>query len=328
MLGTDFFSWYLGSDVTVDLKHSLAVLLEKLRLIDFDTTRKNPKSVRDLFKGLYMSFTPASVRHALGEYYTPDWLASHVMDEARWEPQQSLLDPTCGSGTFILEALKKRMEIVPSGTNAVELLKGIYGFDLNSLAVLTAKASIVVFLSERFKQEYPVQLPIYLADAINTADPVNGTYEHSLLTEKGERKFSIPATLAQSKDFFKVMDQLRILIDAGISDNSVIIQSLESISESVRELGQAQKSKFLETVTNLIDLHNNHWNGIWCLILYDRIAAGCVNNVDLVIGNPPWVKWSHLPRPYAEFIKPVCDKMHIFSEDSWVGGIQSVRRRR
>lgn len=82
MLGTDFFSWYLGDDVTEDLGEPLGLLLERLRTIDFDVTQKSPESVRDLFKGLYMGFTPAPMRHALGEYYTPDWLAAHVMDTA------------------------------------------------------------------------------------------------------------------------------------------------------------------------------------------------------------------------------------------------------
>lgn len=59
MLGTDFFSWYLGDDITDDLNPSLGMLLERLRTIDFDVTRKNPESVRDLFKGLYMGFIPA-----------------------------------------------------------------------------------------------------------------------------------------------------------------------------------------------------------------------------------------------------------------------------
>ena len=78
-----------------------------------------------------------------------------------------------------------------------------------------------------------------------------------------------------------------------------------------------------KTIEDLVDLHRNHWNGIWCLILFDRVEAGCVKDVDLVAGNPPWVKWSNLPRSYAEFIKPICDRMDIFSEDVWVGGIQS-----
>ena len=40
MLGTDFFSWYLGDDITDDLTHPLGTLLERLRTIDFDVTRK------------------------------------------------------------------------------------------------------------------------------------------------------------------------------------------------------------------------------------------------------------------------------------------------
>lgn len=58
MLGTDFFSWYLGDDIADDLSRPLGMLLERLRTIDFDVTRKSPESVRDLFKGLYMGFTP------------------------------------------------------------------------------------------------------------------------------------------------------------------------------------------------------------------------------------------------------------------------------
>lgn len=322
MLGTDFFSWYLGDDITDDLTHPLGTLLERLRTIDFDVTRKNPKSVRDLFKGLYMGFTPAPMRHALGEYYTPDWLASHVIDTAGWIPSQSLLDPTCGSGTFILEGLRRRIEVASEKATARELLTGLYGFDLNPLAVLTAKASIVVFLSERFNQDDPVLLPVFLADAINTADPMDGVFRHSILTEKGERSFSIPVELAVAPDFFSIMDQLRLCIDSDL-DPKVILGSLRNFSSAVLDLSRQSADIFEQTIIDLVDLHRNHWNGIWCLILFDRIKAGCIKDMDLVAGNPPWVKWSNLPRPYAEFIKPICDRMDIFSEDSWVGGIQS-----
>lgn len=321
MLGTDFFSWYLGDDVK-NLNIPLGILLDRLLTIDFDITQKNPESVRDLFKGLYMGFTPAPMRHALGEYYTPDWLASHVMDVAAWRPEQSLLDPTCGSGTFILEGLRRRLEVASPNASARDLLEGLYGFDLNPLAVLTTKASIVVFLSERFDMSDPVLLPIFLADAINTADPVDDIFRHSILTEKGERTFSIPVALAKAVDFFYVMDHLRSCIDSGLEINDIML-SLCSISCTVKLLEKKHIDILKQTIQTLIELHRNHWNGIWCLILFDRIEAGCVKNVDLVAGNPPWVKWSHLPRPYAEFIKPICDRMNIFSDDTWVGGIQS-----
>lgn len=322
MLGTDFFSWYLGDDVTEELDRPLGLLLERLRTIDFDVTKKSPKSVRDLFKGLYMGFTPAPMRHALGEYYTPDWLASHVIDTAGWDAAQSLLDPTCGSGTFILEGLRRRLETASATTSARQLLDGLYGFDLNPLAVLTARASIVVFLSGRFDPLDPVLLPVFLADAINTADPDDRVFKHSILTEKGERTFSIPVSLAESPDFFPAMNHLKICIDAGLVCED-IMASLRTLSPVVCGLDDFDSGILMQTIKSLVDLHHNHWNGIWCLILFDRIEAGCVKDIDLVVGNPPWVKWSNLPRPYAEFIKPICDRMDIFSEDVWVGGIQS-----
>lgn len=322
MLGSDFFSWYLGDDVSEDLTKPLGELLERLRTFDFNIAKKSADSVRDLFKGLYMEFIPSPLRHALGEYYTPDWLASHVLDVADWQPHQSLLDPTCGSGTFILEALKRRLTKVPKNAGAGELLSGLYGTDLNPLAVLTAKASIVVFLSSRFKASAPVLLPVFLADAINTADPIDGVFRHSILTEKGERTFAVPATLAKDPAFFHIMDHLRVTIDAGLSSQTVL-SSLQQVFKAVKELDDKNQKILSDTVENLVDLHCNHWNGIWCLILFDRIMAGNIHNIDCVAGNPPWVKWSHLPRSYAEFIKPICDRMAIFSDDAWVGGIQS-----
>lgn len=322
MLGSDFFSWYLGDDVSEDLSRPLGELLERLRTFDFNIEKKSADSVRDLFKGLYMEFIPSPLRHALGEYYTPDWLAAHVLNAAGWQLQQSLLDPTCGSGTFILEALKRRLAKAPENAGAGELLSGLYGIDLNPLAVLTAKASIVVFLSSRFKASEPVLLPVFLADAINTADPVDGIFHHSILTEKGERSFSVPETLARDSAFFHIMDHLRVSIDAGLSCQTVMA-SLQQVFKAVKELDGNDRKILSDTVENLVDLHCNHWNGIWCLILFDRIMAGNIRDIDCVVGNPPWVKWSHLPRSYAEFIKPICDRMAIFSDDAWVGGIQS-----
>lgn len=118
------------------------------------------------------------------------------------------------------------------------------------------------------------------------------------------------------------MNQLKICIDAGLGSED-IIASLRALSPIVCKFDASDLDILMQTIDSLVDLHRNHWNGIWCLILFDRIEAGCVKNIDLVAGNPPWVKWSNLPRPYAEFIKPICDRMNIFSEDVWVGGIQS-----
>jgi hypothetical protein len=184
MLTGDFFSWYADDALWPAMETPLGRLLANLRGVSFDLTHKQPDSIRDLFKGIYEVFVPRELRHALGEIYTPDWLAAHALDEMGWNPDNELLDPTCGTGTFILEALKRRL-VRDHGNGhkatAAEALKGIYGIDLNPLAVLAAKASIVVVLASRLLPDHPITLPIYLADAINSAEPSDdGFFLHTL----------------------------------------------------------------------------------------------------------------------------------------------------
>ena len=55
---------------------------------------------------LYETVIPADERRQLGEYYTPAWLARVMVRELVEQPlEQRVLDPACGSGTFVVEAV-------------------------------------------------------------------------------------------------------------------------------------------------------------------------------------------------------------------------------
>ena len=43
---------------------------------------------------------------------------------------------------------------------------------------------------------------------------------------------------------------------------------------------------------------------------------------DLIVGNPPWVKWEHLPAIYKDKMKELCNIKHMFSNDGKFGGTQ------
>ncbi len=151
MLSGDFFAWYLDDDPWQRCQGPIQDIIAQLAALDFDVRRKSSQSARDLFKGMYQHFIPSAMRHALGEYYTPDWLAEHVLSSIDWQSGDQLLDPTCGTGTFLLEALRRRLvdhqNNRRSRPSAKRLLRGIHSMDLNPLAVLTARASLVVFLA-------------------------------------------------------------------------------------------------------------------------------------------------------------------------------------
>ncbi|WP_410002516.1 N-6 DNA methylase [Streptococcus sp. HMSC067A03] len=62
-------------------------------------------------KQIYESVVPKSFRHSLGEYYTPDWLAERTLLNSVKEidtniQDVSIVDPTCGSGTFIFKSIE------------------------------------------------------------------------------------------------------------------------------------------------------------------------------------------------------------------------------
>ena len=51
------------------------------------------------------------LRRALGEFYTPDWLAEEAVGRALegLDVETAVLtDPTCGSGTFLLQAIARK----------------------------------------------------------------------------------------------------------------------------------------------------------------------------------------------------------------------------
>ena len=129
---------------------------------------------RDLLVDLYQAVFPKRVRHALGEYYTPGWLAEHVLDEAGYQgdPDARLLDPSCGSGTFLVMAINRirrwheKNGPVDKGEFCRRILAGVVGYDLHPLAVLSARANYLIALGDLAEHAAGEEIPIYLRDSI------------------------------------------------------------------------------------------------------------------------------------------------------------------
>lgn len=137
----------------------------------------------DLFKDLHHDLFARSWRHRHGEYYTPDWLACRLLDAVgyRSDSHGRLLDPACGSGTFLCEAVL-RLVAEPSADRSVgnrhelveRVLNSVAGVDVNPLAVWTARANLLAALRGLIDQA-PTGLPICVADSI-LAPPTTGVF--------------------------------------------------------------------------------------------------------------------------------------------------------
>jgi hypothetical protein len=78
----DFFRWYLEAFDSPRLEDAIRSITRILSEFEPATTTIEPEVTRDLLKRLYQYLVPDVVRHHLGEYYTPDWLAELVLDES------------------------------------------------------------------------------------------------------------------------------------------------------------------------------------------------------------------------------------------------------
>jgi hypothetical protein len=137
----------------------------------------------DLLGPLYQDLFPKQVRHALGEYYTPAWLVRHVLDEVGYDgqPGRRLLDPACGSGSFLIAAIERACawHAKHSGLTGAELgrqiVSDVVGFELNPLAVVTARANYLIALAGVPAEMDPAKVPVYLRDSILADDDRDGS---------------------------------------------------------------------------------------------------------------------------------------------------------
>src|SRR2546423_14546183 len=105
MVEDDFFQW-----VRIEkAEEILAPVWE--RTLDQMLTYDLSLLGHDVLKGVYQELVDPKDRHDLGEYYTPDWLCEQITAEMM--PQSGfvrILDPSCGSGSFLRAAIRHFIE--------------------------------------------------------------------------------------------------------------------------------------------------------------------------------------------------------------------------
>ena len=103
----------------------------------------------DVIGYVYEELIPAEERHILGQFYTSPPIAELIVKWCIRSPDDVILDPGCGSGTFLIQAYKRlyelktgrKLEEVKYAKEEVheKILEQLYGIDINEFpAHLTA----------------------------------------------------------------------------------------------------------------------------------------------------------------------------------------------
>ncbi|MEM2236851.1 MAG: N-6 DNA methylase [Candidatus Caldarchaeum sp.] len=312
----DYFSWYLDV-LDRDLGDAVAEVARRLGDYEPATPHLEPETTRDLLKRLYQSLIPRDVRHKLGEFYTPDWLAELLLNEMgltvdRFEEMGSenplmplelrVLDPACGSGTFLILYLKRLREYAENHYLTDQLvsyvLANVVGYDLNPLAVLAARTNYLLSIGDLLGYARgPVELPVYLAD--------------SLLIESAADLYGQVYVLRTSVGVFKIP---RSVVDRGLlTDVLSVLKTSVANRYTVKEFKGLLAGRFnladedLQILGELFDvflkLEVEGKNHVWVSIVRNAFAPILKGRFDYVVGNPPWINWENLPESYREASK-------------------------
>jgi len=319
----DFFSWYL--DVWNDeIYQALKILVSTLANYSLVTLDVDPDTTRDLLKKLYQQLMPRELRHNLGEYYTPDWLAErllNMLEGGRFEgnPDKRLLDPACGSGTFLVIAIKKIREYVwenaiPEHIALEKILDNIVGFDLNPLAVISARTNYLLALGELLQhRKGEISIPVYLCDSIMTPQEGKDMFGQNIVKfNTAVGPFSIPKSLIQAQ----YIDTLSNFLEEAVKLSFTKDQFIEKLCQRL-PLIQGRDDRDIEVVyklyEKLLTLERQGINGIWARIIKNAFAPLFVDRFDYIAGNPPWVNWEHLPEGYRQGLVPLWrDEYQLF----------------
>jgi len=195
----DIFSWWSDGFTLFSEKSSGELLQERVaeELENFSKTIAQllfilykydfSEVAGDPLGGLYQQYFDKETRKTLGEFYTPVEVVNYILDAVEYKNvrHKRLLDPACGSGTFLVEALHrylKEMEPVAKKDGWASVLRElcnsprIVGLDIHPFACLIAQVRFMLELmpyykkaieEERFEVYASLQrLPIFRTDSL------------------------------------------------------------------------------------------------------------------------------------------------------------------
>jgi len=304
----DFFSWVLNPLFWPQVKLLVETIADALDFYDLEAVDE------DIFKEIYQEIVKRGDRHRIGEYYTPEWLAEITLSEAvaTLDPNRemkffSVLDPACGSGTFLTNAISILRK---NGCSLEEVLGNVYGMDLNPLAVAIARTNYLLALGKLIeKRKGPVFIPVYMADSIKLPavrkELVHGINVIAIDVDR-KTQLDLPLEIALNdsrlKDVLTVFAEILTEYKAKRLERNQAVKAFESKFEGNKPVAEILK-KTLKTIMDLMDVDKD---SVWVFMMRNIYAPLRMKEkrFDIVVGNPPWVSFKFIENPvYKDFIK-------------------------
>lgn len=270
----------------------------------------------DVMQSLYMEFVSEDDRKVFGEYYTPDWLAALIVGEAldeawrsnaiakaeaatltRTRPQGvGVLDPTCGSGTFLYHAARRilaapEMRDLSPGRRADITASLVHGIDVHPVAVEIAKTNMLRVLPTP-PTAGASAIQIRMGDSLMAENQSTKLFDIAgtmrILTPKGHA-ISLPMSFVRRPSF---PEDMRRLVGAAIEDQPIAPALLIGLQTGDCDDLRQARDQLAATIAQ-------EGNSVWTWYAVNLAGPHLLSEqkVDRIVANPPWVKLSDIQDP-------------------------------
>lgn len=145
--GRELFNWYL-----LDKKH-LVMALHRLSRFNFASVDS------DIIGTIYNTYVSEKEKKEKGQYYTPHEVVNYILDEVGYKSgpevighNKRLIDPACGSGSFLVAAAKRLVDAYKEADEEIEdpeavlarVQDNLFGFDLNPFACYLSEVNLLI----------------------------------------------------------------------------------------------------------------------------------------------------------------------------------------
>ncbi len=306
----DFYQWVTVEKCFQRLRRPFLTIADKIAEYDFSNVRS------DILKGVYQHLIDLETRHALGEYYTPDWLCEKVAGYFEFERNAQILDPSCGSGSFLIASVNRLRQLHPDLTPE-ELAGQVAGIDIHPLSVQVAKTTLLLALGDSVRNAHrPVQLRVYLANSLITPQlsAVNLFGEEFGVTID-ERRYFLPTGTFDDPTLF----DHAVSVADGLADDTKgetpapLLALTNALRSSYPNVSGDLAGKFYDIYLALKRAKEEGRDSIWRFILQNSYKPFFLRKrFDYIIGNPPWFTYNSIKNAdYQQLLRALATKYSL-----------------
>ena len=257
----------------------------------------------DVMRALYRHFIPIQHRRVCGEYYTPDWLAELVCSKAiddrfigeqirrldAGEEVDCVLDPCCGSGTFLYHAAKRVAGSRPVRDSHLEkdavsrlVCRMVRGIEIHPVAVEMARANMRRIAPGAAEAD----IAVYQGDSLMTPRPEAALFGHNgdlpLTSPKGSQLvmpgwFVCSDTRNVARFVKSACDDTGMPASLGADVDGYDREGLLRAHSQLREIARAES------------------NGVWLWYILNQAGPMRLRGTaGRIVSNPPWVSYDKI----------------------------------